>query len=96
MLKHGRKLAHREIIWKSAQLQRKRIQSLQPRIPASRRSSGTGTAKVQERPSVQISDQQWAMIAGECANRGDPAHPCPICQEHFGLQEQVRTVAERL
>ena len=43
-----------------------------------------------ERPQGLLSGEEWKRIKLESQRRQDSTLPCPICQEEFGLKEQVR------
>ncbi|KAL2919973.1 RING finger protein 32 [Polyrhizophydium stewartii] len=41
------------------------------------------------RPAERLTDQAWRSVKARAAQRGDMAHPCPICQEPFTLEDQL-------
>ena len=43
-----------------------------------------------ERPQGLLSGEEWKRIKLESQRRQDSTLPCPICQEEFGVKEQVR------
>ena len=45
-----------------------------------------------ERPSGQLTSGDWGQVKMVSRDRGDSSQPCPVCQEEFGMKEQVRDV----
>ena len=42
-----------------------------------------------ERPRDILNSQEWGQVKMISRERGDSSQPCPVCQEEFGLREQV-------
>lgn len=40
-------------------------------------------------PDPPLSELQWSKVRDTSLARGDSTQPCPICQEDYGLKEQV-------
>ena len=43
-----------------------------------------------ERPTGHLTSGDWGQVKIVSRDRGDSSQPCPICQEEFGMKEQVR------
>jgi hypothetical protein len=42
-----------------------------------------------ERPTGHLTSGDWGQVKIVSRDRGDSSQPCPICQEEFGMKEQV-------
>ena len=60
---------------------------LDPRPPPLTLAQKLGLVEV---PRPLLTERQWVQVKAASNSRQDFALPCPICQEDFGLREQVR------
>ena len=42
-------------------------------------------------PSNTLTEDDWEIVKKRSRGRGDSLLPCPVCQEEFGIKQQVRT-----